>query len=69
MQDAGRKLRQLVGLAVKDDGMAGVVAPLIADDDVVSVGQQIDDFALGLISPLQADNRRGRHAPILRIDS
>ena len=47
--------------AVEDDGMAGVVAPLIADDDVVFVGQQIDDFSLGFVAPLQTDNRRGRH--------
>ena len=28
MQDAGRQQRQLVGLAVEDDRVAGVVAPL-----------------------------------------
>ena len=66
MQDAGRKQRQLVGFAVKDDRVAGVVAPLIADDDVMFVGEQIDDFSLGLVSPLQADNRRGRHGQKLR---
>lgn len=67
MEDAGRELRQLERLAVEDHGMAGVIAPLIADDDVVFVGQQIDDLALGLISPLQADNRRGRHVQTLQL--
>ena len=66
MQNAGRKLRQLVGLAVKDHGMAGVVAPLIADNDVMFIREQIDDFSFGLVAPLQTDNRRGRHGQKLR---
>ena len=38
---------------------------LIADDDVVLFGQQVDDLTFGLITPLQSDNTRGRHSPIL----
>ena len=36
--------------------MAGVAAPLIADDDVVLFGEQIDEFSFGLVSPLQTDD-------------
>ena len=61
MQDAGGQQRQLVGVAVEDDRVPGVVAALIADDDVVLVGQQIDDFPLGFVTPLQTDHRGGGH--------
>ena len=52
------KQRQLVRLPVEDDGVARVVPPLVAHDDVVPVGEQIDDFALGFIAPLKPDNSR-----------
>ena len=55
-QDAGRQQRELVLLAAEDDGVSGVVAAQIADDDVVPIGQQVDDLALGLIAPLEADD-------------
>src|SRR5579872_7335752 len=61
MQDAGRQQRKLVSLAVEDDRVAGVIASLVADDDVVLVGEQIDDLALRLVPPLQADHRCGGH--------
>jgi hypothetical protein len=43
-------------VAVEDDGMAGVGAALISDDDVVVLGQEVDDISLGLVTPLQADD-------------
>ena len=55
-QDAGRQQRELEGLAVRDDGMAGVGAAVVADDEIVLLGEQIDDLALGLVAPLQADD-------------
>ena len=60
-EDAAGDQRQLVGLAAGDDGMAGVAAPLIADDDVVLVGQQVDELALGLVAPLQTDHASNTH--------
>ena len=55
-QHAGRQQRQLEGLAAADDGVAGVGAAVVADDEIVLVGEQIDDLALGLVAPLQADD-------------
>ena len=55
-QHAGRQQRQLEGAIAVDDGMAGVGAAVVADDEVVAVGEQIDDLALGLVAPLQADD-------------
>ena len=43
-------------LPLADDGVAGVGAAVVADDEVVLVGEQIDDLALGLVAPLQADD-------------
>ena len=60
-QDAGRQQRQLVGLATLDDCVAGVGAAVVADDDVMVGGEQIDDFPLGLVAPLQADDTGGGH--------
>jgi hypothetical protein len=54
---------QLVGLAVEDDGVAGVVAAVVADNDVVLGGQEVDDFTLGLIAPRQADAPTRRRRP------
>src|SRR6266404_8028359 len=41
--------------------MASVGAAVVADDEIVLIGEQIDDFALGLIAPLQSDDTSGRH--------
>ena len=55
-QNAGRQQRQLVGLAVDDEGMAGIVAALEAHDDVGLLRQPVDDLALPLVAPLGADD-------------
>jgi hypothetical protein len=36
--------------------MTGVGAAVVADDEVVLFGEEIDDLALGLVAPLQADD-------------
>ena len=64
-EDAGRKNaagdeRKFIGFSPRHDGMAGVRAPLITDDEVVLLGEQIDELPLGLISPLQSDDARSR---------
>ncbi len=43
---SARNQRELVLLALVDDGVAGVVAALIARDDVYVVAVQVDDAAL-----------------------
>src|SRR5207302_1078223 len=70
-EDAGRQQGELVRRALADDGVAGVGAAVVADDEVVPVGEEVNDLALGLVAPLQADDtgatggdawrRRGRH--------
>ena len=59
---AGRQQRQLVGHAVDDQRMAGVVAALEANDDVGLLRQPVDDLALALVAPLRADHHHIRHS-------
>ena len=60
-ENAAGDQRELEGLAVHDDGVAGVGPALVADDDIVLLGEQIDDLPLGFVAPLQSDDTRGRH--------
>ncbi len=60
--DAGRQQRELVGDAVDNERVAGVMAALEADDDVGLLGQPIDDLALALVSPLGAHHDHIGHA-------
>ena len=53
---ARRQQRQLVGVAVDDQRMAGIVAALEADHDVGLLGQPVDDLALAFVAPLGADH-------------
>jgi hypothetical protein len=55
-QHAGRQQRQLVGLAVDDKRMAGIVAALEAHDDIGLLRQPVDDLALPFVAPLGADD-------------
>ena len=48
--------RKLVGDAVDDQRVAGIVAALEADDDVGLLGQPVDDLAFTLVAPLGADH-------------
>ena len=52
---------ELPGLAVGDDGVAGVGAALVADDDRMIFGENIDEFAFGFVAPLQTDNTCAGH--------
>ncbi|MCY1541869.1 hypothetical protein D9M68_775780 [compost metagenome] len=55
-QDAGRDQVQHGLLAIDHQGVTGVVAALIAHDGGSLVGQQIDDLAFTLITPLGAQD-------------
>ena len=59
--------RELEGLAVDDDGVAGVGPAVVADDEVELVAEQIDDLPLGLVAPLQADHARAGHFDPVRV--
>ena len=60
VEDAGRQQIQDELTLFGDDGMAGVVAALIAGNDVSVFGQQVDDAALALIAPVDSSNC-GKH--------
>ena len=52
---------ELPGLAVGDDGVAGVGAALITDDDLVVFREDVDELAFGFVTPLQTDNACAGH--------
>ena len=60
-QDAAGQQRELVDLVADDDRVPGVRPALIADDEIVLAGQQVDDLALGFVAPLQTDDASSRH--------
>ncbi len=60
-EDAARNLANLVRLAVDDDRVPGVRTALVAAHEVAVLGQQVDDLALALVSPLCADDDGGGH--------
>ena len=58
VEDAGRDQVELEDLVAAHDRVPGVVAALEARDDGRVLGEQIDDLALPLVSPLRADDAR-----------
>ena len=60
-KDARRDQRELVSNALNDDRVTGVGPPLIADDHIVLVAQQINDLTLGLVTPLKPHHTRRTH--------
>jgi len=60
-QDAAGDQRQFPGLAVGDDRVAGVGPAGVADHDVVVLGEDVDEFAFGLVAPLQTDDTGAGH--------
>ena len=43
------------------DGVSGVVASVVARDDVETVGEQVHDLALALVAPLSAQDGQDLH--------
>jgi len=60
-EDAAGNVVQLVRPLADDDRVPGVGPALIADHNIESRGQQIDQFPLGLVAPLQANDARSGH--------
>ena len=58
---AGGQQRQFVDRAVDDQGVAGIMAALEADDDVGLLGEPVDDLALAFVAPLGPDHYNIRH--------
>ena len=69
-ENAGGQQMQGKFAMLIDDGMAGVATALIADDDVIVLGQQIDHASLSLVTPVDADDYSISHfgfPPILKL--
>jgi hypothetical protein len=52
---------ELEDLVAADDGVAGVVAALVADDHRDLLGEEIGRLALALVAPLEAHDDGRRH--------
>ena len=64
-EDAGRDQVQGEVLTVgQHDGVAGVVAALVADDPLDTLTEQVGGLALALIAPLGTDQHDGRHVKL-----
>src|SRR5262249_40183789 len=59
--DARGKQRKLVGLAVDDERMAGIVSALKANHYVGLLREPVDDLAFSFVAPLRADDHYIRH--------
>ncbi len=66
VENSGRHEMQGVLLVVDHDRVSGVVAALVADDEVGLTGQQVGDLALALVAPLEADESRARQRSVPR---
>ena len=66
-ENSARHELESEGLAVHDHRMTGVVAALVADDEVHLFGDEVGEFALTLVAPLRADHDRCRHAQPLQL--
>ena len=66
VEDPARHQLEREGLPVDHDGVAGVVAALVADDQLHLPGQEVGELALALVAPLGPDDDGCRHASLLR---
>ena len=61
IENAGGHEVELEHLASRLDGVAGVVAALVAHDHGHLLGQEVGGLALALVAPLKPDDYGGRH--------
>jgi hypothetical protein len=66
VEDSRGDVVELERLAVADDGVSGVGAALVAAHDVGALGEQVDDLALPLVSPLRPHDHGRGHAEEIR---
>ena len=65
IEDAAGNMVQLVGLVADHHRMPGVGSPLVTDDDIKLGSEQIDEFPLRFVPPLQTDDASTWHARVL----
>ena len=58
LKNARRQERELVCFSRSDYGVPGIGTTVVTNDNIVLIGKEIDDFPLGLVAPLQADDTR-----------
>ena len=68
VEHTGRGQAELEDLVAADDGVAGVVAALVAHDHRDLLGQEVGRLALALVAPLEPDDHGGRHQSALRAE-
>lgn len=56
MEDAGGKEVECEAFSCELDGVPGIGAAVVSDDGVVVGREKVDDLALALVAPLEADN-------------
>ena len=61
VEHAARHELEREHLAVDHDAVAGVVAALVAHDELALLRQVVGEAALALVAPLGADDHRARH--------
>src|SRR6266542_368588 len=65
VENPGRDQVELEELATGHHGVAGVVSPLVSNDEVGTPGQEVGDLSLPFVPPLGAHQDRRRHAGIV----
>src|SRR4029079_14855550 len=60
-KNAAGNQREFIRLPLRNDGVPGIGAALVADNDVVLLSQQIDELALGFVAPLQTNDTSSGH--------
>ena len=61
VEDARRDEMELECSELVHDGMAGVVAALVADDQIRLLREEVRDLALAFVAPLRSDDGGHRH--------
>jgi hypothetical protein len=54
--DSARDEVELQQKVIDDDGVACVVPALSADNEMRAIGEEVDELALALVTPLQAED-------------
>src|SRR5207237_10002362 len=67
VEDAAGDELEREHLAVHDDGVPGVVATLVADDQLALFGEVVGEAALALVAPLGADDHCAGHAGLTTV--
>lgn len=68
VENTAGNMVELVGLVTHDDRMARVGSALIAHHDFLLRGEQVDQFSLGFIAPLQTDHAKSGQGRLLVLE-